>query len=131
MAGPLLMPAPEHPLVQLVGVVPDGVRDALLAGADVLVAPSPYESLSMALLEGWNQGRPALVNGRCAVLKGQVERAGGGLYYESVGEFVAALDYLLAHADVSRRLGEQGFRYVEREYRWPVITRKIEEMLAC
>ena len=32
------------------------MREALLAHATALVVPSPYESLSIVLLEGWNQG---------------------------------------------------------------------------
>jgi glycosyltransferase involved in cell wall biosynthesis len=43
----------------------------VLAGSRAFVHPSPYESLSMALLEAWKVGRPALVNGRCDVLRGQ------------------------------------------------------------
>jgi glycosyltransferase involved in cell wall biosynthesis len=129
MAGPVLMPVSEHPLVRLVGVVPDDAREALLANADALVAPSPYESLSMALLEAWNHATPALVNGRCAVLKGQVARAEGGLYYANVREFVEGLAYLIEHSDVAARLGRQGLAYVEREYRWPGVLEKIEAML--
>ena len=50
----------------------------------LLVVPSPYESLSIVLLEAWNHGVPALVNARCKVLQGQVRRANGGLYYRIV-----------------------------------------------
>ncbi len=91
--------------------------------------PSPYESLSMVLLEAWNHGLPALVNARCKVLRGQVERADGGLYYGNAVEFVAALDYLLDHADEARQLGQQGREYVDREYRWPIVIDRIEALL--
>ena len=50
----------------------------------------------MVLLEAWNHGVPALVNGRCDVLRGQVLRADGGLYYRSYDEWAAGLSYLLA-----------------------------------
>ena len=50
----------------------------------------------MVLLEAWNQGLPALVNGRCAVLHGQVVRANGGLSYRYASEFAASLTYLLS-----------------------------------
>jgi len=53
------------------------VRDALLSRARALVMPSPFESLSMVLLEAWNRGLPALVNARCKVLRGQVEHRPG------------------------------------------------------
>ena len=91
--------------------------------------PSPYESLSMVLLEAWNHGLPALVNARCKVLRGQVARADGGLYYGNAVEFVAALDYLLDHPDAARQLGRQGLAYVDREYRWPIVVGKIEPLL--
>jgi hypothetical protein len=84
----------------------------------------------MVLLEGWNQGLPALVNGRCAVLHGQVVRADGGLSYRYASEFAASLTYLLTHPDVARRLGRQGLAYVEQEYRWPHVMQKVEAFLS-
>ena len=97
LAGPAKIRIPEHPRIRALGYVSDEARDALLCGAQALVVPSPYESLSIVLLEAWNRGVPALVNAHCAVLKGQVRRANGGLFYRSQREFAEALDYLLTH----------------------------------
>ena len=130
MAGPAIMPIPDHPLIRALGYVPDGVRDALFAHARALVVPSPYESLSMVLLEAWNRGIPALVNGRCRVLKGQVERANGGLHYGNVHEFCEALELLVGDPVLARTLGHQGRAYVDREYRWPVVMDRVESLLA-
>jgi glycosyltransferase involved in cell wall biosynthesis len=130
MAGPASMPIPEHPSIKTLGFVSDGVRDALLTRARALIMPSPFESLSMVLLEAWNRGLPALVNARCKVLRGQVERADGGLYYGNATEFIAALDFLIDRPDAARTLGQQGLAYVDREYRWPVVMDKIERLLA-
>jgi glycosyltransferase involved in cell wall biosynthesis len=129
MAGPASMPIPEHPQIRALGFVNDELREALLTRARALVMPSPFESLSMVLLEAWNHGLPALVNGRCKVLRGQVQRADGGLYYGNAVEFIAGLDYLLDHPDASRQLGQQGLAYVDREYRWPIVMDKIEQLL--
>ena len=129
MAGPAMMAIPDHPLIRPLGYVPDALRDALLAHARALVVPSPYESLSMVLLEAWNRGVPALVNGRCRVLKGQVERANGGLYYGNVREFCEGLQQLAREADLARTLGAQGREYVDREYRWPVVMERIGSLL--
>src|SRR3954470_13488771 len=129
MAGPASMPVPDHPRIRPLGFVDDAVREALLSQARLLIMPSPYESLSMVLLEAWNHGLPALVNARCKVLRGQVRRADGGLYYGNVVEFAAGLDYLLDHPDEARQLGRQGLAYVDREYRWPVVVEKIESVL--
>ena len=130
LAGPANMPVPSHPRVSHLGYVDDATRNALLEAAQALVVPSPYESLSMVLLESWNQGTPALVNARCAVLKGQVLRSDGGLYYQNATEFAGALDYLLDHGAAARELGAQGRAYVDREYRWPTVLGKIESLLA-
>jgi glycosyltransferase involved in cell wall biosynthesis len=129
LAGPVNMPVPEHPSIRTLGFVADDVREALLSRACVLLMPSPYESLSMVVLEAWNHGLPVLVNARCAVLRGQVRRADGGLHYRTGAEFAAALDYLLDRQDEARTLGSQGLAYVEREYRWPTVVAKIEDVL--
>jgi glycosyltransferase involved in cell wall biosynthesis len=129
LAGPAKIPVPQHPRIRALGFVDDRVRDALLAHARALVVPSPYESLSIALLEGWNHGVPALVNGDCAVLQGQVRRANGGLYYRSAKEFSAGLDWLLMHVPQGRVVGQQGRAYVDREYRWPVVMARVETLL--
>ena len=129
LAGPAKIPVPEHPRIRALGFVEDAVRDRLLQQARALVVPSPYESLSIALLEGWNHAVPAIVNGDCAVLQGQVRRANGGLYYRSAKEFSAGLDWLLAHPRESRALGQQGREYVDREYRWPIVMARVETLL--
>ena len=130
MAGPLNMPMPQHPFVRPLGYVSAAARDALVASASALLVPSPYESLSMVLLEAWNRGVPALVNGQCRVLKGQVQRAEGGLYYRTFPEFVRGLDWFLSHPNRGRQLGRQGRAYVDREYRWPHVIETIESLLA-
>ena len=129
MAGPANMPVPVRPWIRRLGFVDAVLRDELLARSRALVVPSPYESLSIVLIEAWNRRVPALVNARCRVLRGQMLRADGGLYYRTAAEFVAALDFLLEHQDVAAQFGQQGFEYVEREYRWPIVMEKVETLL--
>jgi glycosyltransferase involved in cell wall biosynthesis len=124
------MQIPEHPRVRALGRVPDDLRDGLLSAATALVVPSPFESLSIVLLEAWNRGVPAIVNGHCAVLKGQVRRADGGLYYRSAAEFTEAVEVMRGHDDDRRTMGRQGLAYVEREYRWPAVLGRVEALLA-
>jgi glycosyltransferase involved in cell wall biosynthesis len=130
LAGPANMPIPHHPSVRSLGFVDEAVREALLSNASLLIVPSRYESLSIVLLEAWNHGVPALVNGRCSVLKGQAIRANGALYYENFDEFARALDFLLDHPDLARQLGQQGLAYVDSQYRWPLVMERIERFLA-
>jgi len=130
LAGPAKMQVPEHPQIRALGYVSDEIRSSLLAHATALVVPSWFESLSIVLLEAWNHAVPALVNGRCKVLAGQVTRANGGLYYMFPAEFDEAADYLLTRQAERDALGRQGLAYVEREYRWPTVLSRVEALLA-
>jgi glycosyltransferase involved in cell wall biosynthesis len=63
------------------------------------------------------------------VLKGQVRRANGGLYYRSSAEFGEAVA-TLRDGDAERRaLGAQGLAYVEREYRWDTVMARVDALL--
>lgn len=130
LAGPVNLPLPDQPGLRALGRVSDDVRDALLAHARALVMPSPFESLSLVVLEAWNRGTPVIVNARCSVLLGQVRRANGGLYYRSSEDFGGAVRRLADDADLARALGQQGLAYVDREYRWPLVMSRIESILA-
>jgi glycosyltransferase involved in cell wall biosynthesis len=129
LAGPQKLQVPEHPRIRALGYVSNEMREALLAHTAALIVPSPYESLSIVLLEAWNHAVPALVNARCKVLEGQVRRANGGLYYHSSREFSEALAYLLTEREARDAFGRQGLAYVDREYRWPTVLARVEELL--
>ena len=129
LAGPVFMPVPPHPSIVSLGFVDEATRTALLDSALALVVPSQYESLCIALLEGWNHALPALVNGRCSVLKGQVLRANGGFFYSNPTEFVTALRELLDKPGMAKQIGRQGLEYVEQNYRWPRVMHTLETFL--
>lgn len=129
LAGPVHLQLPTHPGIRALGRVTDAVRDALMAHARVLVMPSPYESLSIVVLEAWNRGTPVIVNAHCKVLLGQVRRAGGGLYYRTGDDFTAAVRHLAGDPGLARTLGAQGLAYVEREYRWPTVLERVDAIL--
>jgi glycosyltransferase involved in cell wall biosynthesis len=131
LIGKAVLPVPVHVNINHLGVLSDVEKLSVIGASRLLVHPSPFESLSMSLLEAWKVGRPALVNARCAVLRGQVTRAGGGLYYSGYEEFAAALGWLLAHPDDADRLGRSGRAYFERHYSWPVVMEKWERLLAA
>jgi glycosyltransferase involved in cell wall biosynthesis len=92
--------------------------------------PSPFESLSLVVLEAWNHATPVIVNARCDVLLGQVRRANGGLYYRTSEEFAGTVRRLAGDAELARAFGRQGLAYVDREYRWPLVLARIEHILA-
>lgn len=130
MVGRADMDLPAHPDIQYTGFVSEEEKQAHLRDCSLLLVPSPFESLSIVLLEAWAMGKPVLVNGRTPVLREQVLRGGGGLFYESYEEFAACLDMLLADRQLRRQLGEQGRRFVARRYHWSVIEQRLEAALA-
>ena len=130
LIGSAVMPVPKQPRIHHLGFVPDQDKFDALAGADLLIMPSYFESLSMVALEAWALGKPVLANGRCDVLKGQCIRSGAGLYYESYEEFAETLYSLESNGPLNARLGRNGREYFARHYAWPVIERKYLDMFA-
>ena len=124
LIGQSILPIPDHPRIRHLGFLPDEDKFDAIAAADVLIAPSPFESLSMVALEAWALGRPVLVNGACDVLKGQCLRSHAGLYYDNAAEFAEALHWLANIPSLATSLGASGRSYYQRHYRWPVIERK-------
>jgi glycosyltransferase involved in cell wall biosynthesis len=120
---------PSHPHIRHLGFVSDEDKFDVMAGAEALVMPSTYESLSMVALEAWALGRPVIANARCDVLLGQCLRSNAGLYYEHSADFDAVLDRLLDDSSLVAWLGEHGRSYFMRHYSWPVIERKYLDML--
>jgi glycosyltransferase involved in cell wall biosynthesis len=124
LVGSAVLPVPKHPRIRHLGFLSDEDKFDALAGADLLIMPSAYESLSMVALEAWALGKPVLANARCDVLHGQCVRSNGGLYYENFEEFAEALFTLEASGPIGAILGRNGREYFRRHYTWPVIERK-------
>jgi glycosyltransferase involved in cell wall biosynthesis len=128
LLGNPVMPIPEHPDIIPLGFVAEETKWDALAACAFLVMPSPYESLSMVLLEAWTVGKPVLVNGKCEVLVGQCRRANGGLWYRDFDEFQAAAT-VLDDRSIRQRLGLQGRTFVEKHYSWPMIEKHYLETI--
>lgn len=114
--GPLRLP--RAPWLHATGFVPEQLKHDALAGAAVVVVPSPYESLSIAQLEAWSHGRPTLANDASPVLVGQSRRSGGGLWYRGAEEYTAMLDLLARARPLAEAIGIQGHRHVRHAYTW-------------
>ncbi len=130
LVGSSVIDVPKHPRIRHLGFLSDEDKFDALAAADLLIMPSPFESLSMVALEAWALGKPVLANGKCDVLKGQCIRSNAGLYYESFEEFAEALYLLEASGPLGAILGRNGAEFFRRHYSWPVIERKYLDMFA-
>lgn len=111
------------------GFVDDTARSDLLAAAEVVVLPSPWESLSLVALEAWQAGRPTLATARSAVLAGQTARSGGGLLYTGPGTYGTQLRRLAGDPALRGALGEAGRRFTGNET-WDACAERWHHLLA-
>jgi glycosyltransferase involved in cell wall biosynthesis len=127
--GEPIKPLPEHPDVFVTGFLDDQSRWDALQGCLAYVNPSYFESFSMSLCEAWSAARPALVQGRCAVLRGQARRSGGAIPYAGFAEFEAAAEMLSNDAVLAAGMGARGRSYVEENYQWDDVMGRYERLL--
>lgn len=130
LMGAKLMPIPERPYIRFAGMLSEVERMEALAAADVVIVPSPLESLSLLALEAMAVGTPVLCNARAEVLVEHCRQSNAGLYYADRDEFVEALQLLFADRRLRRQMGRNGREYVKRNYRWDVILGKYDRLIA-
>ena len=111
------------------GFVSEEEKWQLMSQAKLLVQPSLYESLSLVILESMSLKRPVLVNGRCAVLKGQCIRSNAGLYYTDYYEFELCLNYILSHENEYNEMCENGYRFVKENYNWDYVVENVSSLI--
>jgi glycosyltransferase involved in cell wall biosynthesis len=129
LIGTLAMPEPRSPGVRYLGYLPENEKAAALAGARAVLCPSPYESLSIVLLEGMALGTPALATARSAVLEDHCRRSNAGLWYGDADEFAFGLDLLVRQDGLHAALGENGRAYVREHYRWDAVVERYRSLI--
>lgn len=128
-SGPIEAPEALQPAIHDLGFVSEQEKRDAMAGAKVFIHPSVNESLGIVLLEAWLAGTPGLVHANGVVLRDQVRRANGGLWFKHYPQFEEALARLLDDEPARRALGASGREYVLREYSWPAVERRLLEAL--
>jgi len=129
LIGTLAMELPRVPGLRYLGFLPEAEKMAALAGARAVVCSSPYESLSIVLLEGLGLGTPGLVNARSEVLKDHCRRSNAGLEYADAAEFEECLDLLATRPSLRAALGENGRTYVAANYGWRTVLDRYRGLL--
>ena len=128
--GAKMMSLPEDPAVRFAGMLSEREKFQALEAATVVVAPSPYESLSILALEAMAVGTPVLGNARSAVVVEHCVRSNAGLYYADRDEFVEGLKLLMKDDRLRAAMGRNGRDYVRKNYRWDVVLGKYERIFA-
>ena len=129
IVGRSQMEIPKRDDIIALGFLSEEDKFAAISNSKCLIMPSPFESLSIVIMESWLCDRPVLVNGRCAVLKGQCRRSNGGLWYENYEEFEACLNLILDDEHLAKRLAANGKRYTENNYNWHRIKSKYVKLV--
>src|SRR5262249_3001706 len=130
LIGSLSMDVPAHPDIVTLGFVSEAQKDAAFAAASIVVQPSSFESLSLVALEAWAVGTPVLVNTECDVTRDQCVRSNGGLWYGDYEEVRGELRLLLENPELRERLGSAGREFVEHNYAWEAVERKLIDVVA-
>ena len=124
LMGKSVIDIPEHPKIKYLGFMKDEDKFDALTGAEFLVIPSQFESLSMVALEAWAVGKPVVANGRTEVLQGQCRRSNAGLWYTDYHEFKEIILLLYENSELKEILGRNGGHFFQANYSWPVIENK-------
>lgn len=104
--------------IEVIGFVSEEEKYKLMSDALALVLPSPYESLSIVVLESFMVGVPVIVNGACDVLTGHVNRSKAGFTYRSYNDFKNAINKLLNDTDLNIKMKKEGRKYFLDNYEW-------------
>ena len=130
LIGKALIAIPENPHIRHVGFMNHREKFDLLKGAEFLIIPSQFESLSMVTLEAWAVSKPVLANGRTEVLRGQCQRSNAGLWYTDYDEFKEAFLILQENGELREQLGKNGKKYFYDHYAWDKIEDNYLKIIA-
>ncbi|MDJ0753724.1 MAG: glycosyltransferase family 4 protein [Ardenticatenaceae bacterium] len=124
LAGSGTFAVPEDVAESIVdlGFISEEEKTNAYAAASVVCQPSVNESFSIAIMDGWVQGKPALVHAHCPVTVEHCVNSNGGLYFASSAEFTATADLLLTRSTLREQLGANGRHYVVNHFRWETIV---------
>lgn len=118
---------PDLPYIDYRGYVSEQEKAELYATSTAHWLPSISESFSLVTMESWLSGRPAIVNRDCHAPAGHARRSKGGLAYRGFWEFAGIVQWLHENPQLATRMGQNGKRYVEQNFTWPIILDRFEE----
>ncbi len=127
--GEKIFPIKTNKNIKYLGIVSQEEKTALISKSLFLINPSWYESLSLTLLEAWQQKKPVLVYGFNPVLKDQVLRSKGGLYYETYQEFEEKIKSLLTNNTLRKTLGQNGYLFYKKNYSKFIVRKKLKNLI--
>ena len=129
LIGNLAMELPRLPRLRHLGFVSEEDKRAAMSGAQALICPSPYESLSITLLEAMSLGTPVLASSRSDVLIDHCHKSQAGLVYADASEFTEIVRLLVLDERLRRALGENGKRYALTRFSWTSVLDRLVKQI--
>lgn len=129
LMGKTVMDIPEREDIINLGFVSEQLKYDVMAGADALIMPSEFESLSIVVLESLALGVPVIVNGVCEVLKQHCVISKAGTFYVNFDQFAKQLDDIIYDSELRNKMGKLGIQYVDHYYRWDKIIDSFSQMV--
>lgn len=123
------VPCKEHKDIVFTGYLTEQEKFDCISGALAMAAPSKYESLCIAVLEGFSCAIPILANGACKVLESHCQGGKTGLSYHSDLEFVEHLHNMVEHKEMCRTMGKAAVEYIKANYTWDIAVGKLNQMV--
>lgn len=125
LIGNLAMELPRIPRLRHLGFVSEEDKQAAMAGAQALICPSPYESLSITLLEAMALGTPVLASSRSDVLVDHCHKSEAGLVYGTAEELTESVRMLVLDERLRVALGRNGRLYALSQFSWESVLERL------
>jgi glycosyltransferase involved in cell wall biosynthesis len=122
-----LIPRSKH-FVDL-GFVSEADKQMIIRNSNGLINLSENESFSFVIMEAWLMGVPVVVSSNCAVTRGHVIRAKGGLFADNQEIFAHVINFLEEREDISNALGSNGREYVKKNFSFDNVLSKYMRVL--
>ncbi len=129
LMGKPVIDIPQDESIVSLGFVDDQDKFDGIAGAEILVLPSQFESLSMVVLEAMSVRTPVMVYGKCPVLRGHCIKSNGAFYYNNFFEFEGQIHYLSDHEEEKKWMLQNAYQYVQEHYQWNTILDRLVELI--
>ncbi len=115
-------PAKEN-IIFIRGQLPQHVFDTIICAADVVVLPYKISSQSGILAHCLAFGRP-IVASSSPGLENVIQESGAGISCNTKEEFVEAIVRIISDPKFSKKLSENGQKYVKNNISWSIIADK-------
>lgn len=125
LVGKAVIDIPKSDDIVSLGFLDEQDKFDGISGAEMLILPSIFESLSMIVLEAMSIYTPVIVNGKCPVLRGHCIKSNGALYYNNYFEFEGEVNYILTHKEETKIMCQNAKKYIDDNYRWDDIIERL------